>query len=65
MLDLRALFVGVGYSGDDTEDYVHFTDTTPGTQVWFDADGRGAGLAKLITTLDNFHLVLRVQTDWF
>jgi beta-glucanase (GH16 family) len=65
MLDLRGLFASVGYSGGDPGDYVHFTDTTGGTQVWFDADGGGAGLAKLVTTLDNFHVALRVQTDWF
>ena len=71
MLDLRPLFTG--YSGTDPEGegYISFTDTAGGTQIHFDPDGdAGPAPARLITTLDNYHVnvtgqQLTVQADWF
>jgi beta-glucanase (GH16 family) len=66
MLDLRALFATVGDASANPLTYLSFPDTSAGRQVWFDIDGAGGSESpRLITTLDNFHLELRVQTDWF
>ena len=69
MIDLRGLFAAVHYTGTDpvADHYLQLVaDGAGGTAVYFDADGLGAGVPVLITTVDHIMpTALAGQNDWF
>jgi len=68
MLDLRGLFSTYTGSNPVSDGYLSFSSDASGTQVFFDADAGGAGLKKLITTLQGPGVSpsnLVMQSDWY
>ena len=66
-LDLRGLFSNYQGSNPVADGIISFSsDGTGGTQIFFDADGAGSGLKKLITTLQGVSpSSLVMQSDWY
>jgi hypothetical protein len=55
MLDFRTMFAAAGYRGTDPLADNHLSlaqNTSGGTDIMFDGDGRGGGAAVLVTTVD-------------
>jgi len=67
MLDLRGLFSQYHGSNPVADGYLSFaSDGAGGTKVFFDSDGAGSSLQKLVTTLQGVSpSSLTMQADWF
>jgi beta-glucanase (GH16 family)/Ca2+-binding RTX toxin-like protein len=67
MLDLRGLFGNYNGSNPVADGYLSFeSDGAGGTRVYFDSDGAGSSLKKLVTTLSGVSpSSLTMQADWY
>ena len=66
MLDLRGLFASYNGSNPVADGYLSFSAGSGGMQVFYDADGTGAGAKKLLATLQGVtSSSLVMQSDWY